>query len=92
MAIWEREDGTGWELSGNAYLFGNLPGAQPGEDRPHVAKGKNWDVMIPAGFYFGYTKEGDKIKMDRMAITADSGPVVLTCLRRGVLKPADLGL
>lgn len=91
LAVWESEDGNGWELSGNAYLQANVVG-EPDKEPAFSNGGKSWEVKIPSGFYFKYVKDGDKIKMQSMAITGDSGPVVLKLLARGVLTPAQLGL
>lgn len=64
----------------------------PGENKQFSHEGHDYDVNIPAGFYFGFRKVDGGIKLDRMEITSDSGPAVVKLLQKGVIKPADLGL
>lgn len=90
LACWESDDGSGWEMTGNAWLFANLPGG--GAKSFADLTGRQWEVRVPAGFHFIYRKEGGGIKMATTAITSDSGPIVVELLKRGMLKPADLGL
>ena len=92
FSTWENKDGS-YSLTGNAWVWQNLPGGN-GSGQQHTDKnGKKWDIRTPGGFYFRYQKQPDGgLKMDRMSITSDSGPTVVTLLQRGVLKPQDLGL
>jgi len=82
-------------LLGNAWLFANLPGQGEGSKVKDV-KGREWDIKVPAGFHFVYMKDSeakhDGIKLATTSVTSDSGPIVVELLKRGVMKPADLGL
>ncbi|KAK5105577.1 hypothetical protein LTS08_001854 [Lithohypha guttulata] len=92
LTCWETDDGSGWEMLGNAWLFANLPGDGSAAKVYKDLTGKEWEIRIPAGFFFKYRKEGGEIKVASIAITSDSGPVVVELLKRGVMKPSDLGL
>lgn len=87
----------GWEMIGNAKIYGNLPGeAAQGESKARDASGKEWDHAMSGGFRFQYVKGAggphDGILLKMVQITADSGPVLMKMLGRGLVKPADLGL
>jgi len=89
------ETSYGYEMIGQAWVFANFPGnASAGEQKHKDAQGKEWDMKIPGGFRFEYVKDaGPKgFKLQRSEIMSDSGPAVLTLLKRGLIKPADLGL
>lgn len=78
-------------MTGNAWLFANLPGGTG--DTPFTdLQGRKWQIRVPGGFHFIYKNTGGGIRMATTAITSDSGPVVVELLKRGVMKPADLGL
>jgi len=47
---------------------------------------------VPGGYHFRYRKEGDSIKVASIAVTSDSGPIIVELLKRGVIKPSDLGI
>lgn len=92
---YEAPDGSGYELTGNAWVYANLPGDHSG---PMVtdADGKQWQMRVPGGFHFKMVKKSDAqhdgMVLARSAITADSGPIVMQLLKRGLMKPSDLGL
>lgn len=87
---WEREDGSAYELIGNAWLYVNLPG--DGERTLKDKKGQSWEMRVPGGFHFVYLKKDGDLKIATTAITSDSGPIVVEALKRGILKPQDIGL
>lgn len=81
-------------MSGNAWLFYNLPGDGSNAGITDLT-GKSWQGKIPSGFHFVYKKDQsgkDGIMIATTAITSDSGPVVVELLKRGILKPSDIGL
>jgi hypothetical protein len=87
----------GWEMVGTANIFGNLPGEPAdGEIKVKDDHGTEWDVKMSGGFRFQYRKvpgaKYDNIHCQMVQIFTDSGPVVTKMLRRGLLKPSDLGL
>lgn len=83
-------------MTGNALLYVNLigGGGGGGEEGGKVkdGKGREWEMKVPGGFRFVYRKVGDGYKLGSTAITSDSGVVVVELLRRGVVKPGDIGL
>lgn len=84
----------GYEMIGQAWVFVHFPGAaSAGEQKHKDSEGKEWDMKVPGGFRFEYVKDSAKgFKLQRTDIMSDSGPAVLRMLRRGLIKPADLGL
>jgi hypothetical protein len=87
----------GWEMIGNAYIYGNLPGSpSAGETKVKDGNGKEWDHAMSGGFRFQFVKgtsgPHDGILLKMVQIAADSGPVLMKMLKRGLVKPADLGL
>ena len=92
------EIAKGYEMIGQATLFANLPGEAGGDEQKVTDnQGKKWDVAVPGAFRFIYHKEpsaknGLGFLLHRSEIMADSGPVVVKLLKRGVMKPSDLGL
>ena len=88
----------GYEMIGQATVFANLPGEPTGDEQKAADdKGRKWDVGVPGAFRFIYKKEpgaknGLGFLLHRTEIMADSGPVVVKMLKRGVMKPSDLGL
>jgi len=88
---YELDDGSGWAMIGDAWLYFDLPGEAKGEGVTDV-EGRKWQMRVPGGFHFVYKKEGGGIRLATTAITSDSGPVVVELLRRGVMKTSDLGL
>lgn len=93
IIIWETE--AGWDVIGLANVFVNLPGGSAqGEQKVKDVKGREWDLSAPGAFRFQYVKD-DKAKhggilLKRTDIFSDSGPAVVTLLKRGVLKPEML--
>ncbi len=81
----------GWEMVGQAHIYGNLPG-QRGEGEPPKVKdsrdGKEWEVRIPGAFRFHYVKGKGKHGMALSAtdLHGDSMPVGMTLIKRGVIK------
>lgn len=74
-------------------MYYNLPGE--GSSSVKDTKGVNWQGKVPGGFYFEYKKDDsglDGLKITSTSITSDSGPVLLELLKRGVVKPSDIGL
>lgn len=93
FTCWELDDNSGWAMTGNAWLYYNLPGE--GSSSIKDNQGREWQGKVPGGFYFEYKKDQsgqDGIKISTTSITSDSGPVLLQLLGRGVIKPSDLGL
>ena len=80
---------------GQADVYANLhvPGPEPKVRDP---SGKEWDVVTNSAFHFEYVKDSkakhDGIKLKSTKIFCDSGPALMLMLKRGQLKPADLGL
>jgi len=85
------ETHDGYEMIGQALVYGKLPG-HPTADEKRVQdrSGKEWDVAVPGGFHFFYVK-GDGAKhggflMKKSEIMSDSIPVVTILQKRGLLK------
>jgi hypothetical protein len=88
LVTWETENG--WEMLGDANLYANIPG-EPTPDQKKVTdgQGREWDVVIPSGFKFHYTKkEGAPggIAISRTEITSDALPPIQIAVARGVIK------
>jgi len=92
LCCYELDDGSGWAMSGNAWLYCSLPGEE--SDSVTDGKGQKFQMRVPAGFHFVYKKTGENgaIQIATTSITSDSGPIVVALLQRGIMKPADLGL
>ncbi len=81
----------GYEMLGQAYLYGNLPGERGEGEPPKVTDrrdGKEWDVCIPGAFRFQYVKGKGKygFALRRTDIHSDSMGAVMTLVKRGVIK------
>lgn len=92
-----KETSYGWKMIGHATVYVNLPGSpSAGEQKVKDLSGREWDGKVPGGFTFEYKKDPSAkvggIKLQRSEIYSDSGPALLTLLKRGVIKPADMGL
>lgn len=89
------ETKDGWDMIGQANVFGNLH-VEGKEPKVKDSMGKEWDVMTPAAFHFEYVRDGkakhDGVKLQSTKTFCDSGPALMLMLKRGQLKPADLGL
>ena len=82
-------------MIGQAYMFANLRvlGSEP---KVKDASGKEWDICNPSVFHFEYVKDSkakhDGVLLKSTRIFADSGPALMLMMKRGQLKPADIGL
>jgi hypothetical protein len=92
------ETQDGWEMIGQARLYGKL-GGQPaeGEEKFRDQQGNEWDICVPSAFVFQYVKDekaenGMGILMKRSEIMTDSGVPMKVMLKRGLMKASDLGL
>jgi hypothetical protein len=87
----ETEDG--YDMIGQASLYANLSGKPAaGERKVTDNDGKKWDLCIPGAFHFHCVKHEETYLLKRTEMHADTGPLVLGLLKRGVLNPKDLGL
>jgi len=89
LVIWETA--TGWELTGYARLFANLP--VPGESIHEDVDGNKWDVQGHGMFQFTYVKDpsGPKgIKMGTFKLFADPTPLFGEMIKRGMISGEDL--
>jgi hypothetical protein len=92
------EVADGWDMIGQAMLFGNLNGnPAPGEKKVKDRQGREWDMGLPAAFHFHYVKDpeaenGGGIVLKRTEIMSDSGVPMGIMLGRGLIKAQDLGL
>ena len=87
------ETDYGYEMVGLATLWANLPGnPAQGETKKQDKAGKSWDLAGPGAFHFKFEKDGAGLRLRSTGIMADSGPLVVGMLKRGVLSPKDLGL
>jgi hypothetical protein len=89
------ETDFGHEMIGKAMLWVELPGrAAAGESKRTDGAGKQWDLAGPGAFMFQYVRdeEGEGHRLRRLEITADTSPIIVGMLKRGVLSPKDLGL
>jgi len=80
------ETATGWDLIGEANIFGNLP--VPGEGKTKDAEGREWDIKVTGAFHLVFVKDpsGPKgMKMQQQIIHADSLPVVKELVKRGMI-------
>lgn len=80
----------GWEMIGQAHLYGNLVGERHEGEAPKVKdkQGREWDVCIPGAFRFQYVKGKGKhgMALKRTDIHSDSMPAGMTLIKRGVIK------
>jgi len=66
------ETDYGWQLLGQATMFGNLPGnPAPGEQKVKDKKGREWETGLPGAFRFQYRKSGDNIAIQMIQIHSD---------------------
>lgn len=85
------EVSDGWQMIGQATVYANLVG-QPAADEQKLkdAQGKEWDVAVPAAFKFHYVKDDGAphhgIRLQSTEIHADNVPIVMTLVKRGVMK------
>jgi hypothetical protein len=86
------ETDDGWEMIGSADVCMNLAGAAGSGGAKSNRDGASWELKVPGAFKFNYVKHGDSFLLKRTEIFSDSGPVVMSLLKKGVLKPSDLGL
>jgi hypothetical protein len=90
MNWYETEEG--WEMIGIADVYMNLPGTAGSGSAKSNRDGASWEMKVPGAFKFNYVKHGDSFLLKRTEICSDSGPVVMSLLKKGVMKPSDLGL
>lgn len=89
------ETDYGWEMIGQAWIFGNLPGEPAkGEQKVMDKSGKAWDVGMAGAFRFQYrkvdgAKHGD-ILLQMVHIMTDTGPLLMRMMGRGLLDPSTL--
>lgn len=92
------EIADGWDMIGQAKLFGNLNGSPAaGEAKVKDRQGREWDMCVPGGFHFHYVKDpgaenGGGILLKKTEIMSDSGVPMGIMLKRGLIKAQDLGL
>ena len=85
------ETDDGWEMLGQAHIFGNLPGPRRDGEPPKVKDrrdGKEWDVCVPGAFRFRYVKGKGKhgMALSRTDLHGDTMPVGMTLIKRGVIQ------
>jgi hypothetical protein len=89
--VWETANG--WEMFGQATMYADLPGPA-GDKTATDAKGNKWDVGVLAAFHFEYVKDPsakhDGIKLRKQWAFADSLPVVVSMLKRGLITPEQM--
>jgi hypothetical protein len=91
MVCTETEDG--YDMMGQATLYANLPGEPAaGQSKVKDKDGKEWDIGVPGAFHFWCVKNGDDFLLKRTEMHADTGPLVMGLLKRGVITPQQLGL
>ncbi|MCJ1460821.1 hypothetical protein MMC28_011203 [Mycoblastus sanguinarius] len=85
----------GWEMIGQANVYANLH-VEGKEPKVKDGSGREWDHVTPGAFHFEYVKDSKAkhqgILLKSSRIFADSGPALMLMLKRGQLKPGDLGL
>jgi hypothetical protein len=95
--IWETSDG-GYELFGVANMYYNLhspPKAGSYSKRKDESEGGEWEACTPGAFHFRYKKEKDGhggLKMCQQILYVDTFPLVGEMVRRGMVKPEQVGL
>lgn len=89
----------GYEMLGLAIMWVKLPGepaAAEGEAGKKVtdASGREWDLAIPGCFHFEYETQGDgkSLLLRRTAVMADTAPLLLGMVRRGLISLQELGI
>ena len=90
------ETDYGWDAHATGKIYGNLPGdSHPTEEKVSdgTKDGKDWDVKLIGAFRFQFVKEGGPkgILLKTVQIVADSSPIVMRMVQRGLIKPGDLG-
>jgi hypothetical protein len=91
MVCTETEEG--YDMIGQATLYANLSGEPAaGESKVTDKDGKKWDLAIPGAFHFWCVKTEDGFLLKRTEMHADTGPLVMGLLKRGVISPKHLGL
>ena len=88
--VWETKDG--WEMIGEAMLFADLP--VPGGEKKHAsASGRKWDIGVPGVFRFIFVKDNKAkhgYRTKRQEVNADSVPIMMEMIKRGMVKPEQL--
>jgi len=87
------ETDYGLDMIGLATLWVDLPGDPAvGESKKTDSKGKKWDMANKGCFHFQWDLRANQPVLKRTEIMADTGPLVLALVKRGVLTPSDIGL
>jgi hypothetical protein len=90
VVVWETTDG--WVVFGEATLFADLP-VPGGEKKYSNVSGRKWDLAVPGVFRFTFVKdEGSKhgYKTKGQEVSADSAPIMIEMIKRGMVKPEQL--
>ncbi|KAJ9663348.1 hypothetical protein H2198_000865 [Neophaeococcomyces mojaviensis] len=87
------ETDFGYEAIGKATMWALLPGEPAaGETKKKDGNGKSWDLNGPGSFRFHYIKDGDSFLLKRTEINADTAPIAIGMVKRGVITAKDLGI
>lgn len=90
LLCWETE--KGWDMFGVAQVWYTLPAPPSATEKKMKGYGdKEWDGMAPGAFHFSYWKTGSGIELGRTEIFNDASPVIVQMIKRGMLKPEELG-
>jgi hypothetical protein len=85
--VWESKNG--YEMLGQADLFANLPGGS-GQGAVVDSNGAHWEIKVPSAYRFSYVKVDGGFKISAIELHADSAPIVVELLKRGVMSPEQL--
>ena len=87
------ETDFGYEMIGKATMWVLLPGEPAvGETKKEDRNGKSWDLNGPGTFRLHYVKDGNSFLLKRTEVNADTAPIVLGMVKRGVITAKDLGI
>jgi hypothetical protein len=84
--IWEND--TGYELTGVAYLYGNLQNPHNDSEKVKDLEGREWDFKGLGSFYFVFVKDsnGPKgLKLKSEVLITDSFPLAKEMVKRGMV-------
>lgn len=81
-------------MMGVANVYSQSPGEPGMEAKVRDLGGKEWDVVVPSSFRFEYVKSA-KAKEGGIVLKstknyADTAPVLVQMLKRGLVRPEDL--
>jgi hypothetical protein len=86
------ETDFGYAMVGLARMWVDLPGDAAAEEPKREDKnGRKWDLACPGGYVFHFVPHGDSFLIKRIEVAADTAPISMGMVKRGVISAKDLG-